>query len=103
MRAAIFALMLMTTPALAASGQCKFYNQAGQSLEWTGHSVIVDPVYTDAFICPLAPIPDTDAFTANCGTWTETLVIGYADNPQNAEALVWGNVFYWRQCDRGHA
>ena len=40
---------------------------------------------------------------ATCGTWTETLVIGYADNPQGANALVWQNIFYWRKCDKDRA
>ena len=102
MRAAILALLLMTTPALA-EGQCKFYNRIGQSLVWTGESVIVDVLYIDAFICPLKPIPDTDAYLATCGTWTEKLVVGYADNPQNADALVWGDVFFWRRCEKDHA
>lgn len=102
MRAVIFALMLVTTPAFAA-GECKFYNRDGQSLEWTGQTVIVDPLYMDAFECPLEPIPNTDAYKATCGTWSETLVIGYADNPQHAEALVWQNVFFWRKCEKDHA
>ena len=102
MRTVIFALMLLTTPAFAA-GECKFYNRDGQSLEWTGETVIVDPLYMDAFECPLEPIPNTDAYTVNCGTWSNTLVIGYADNPQGAEALVWQNVFFWRKCDKDHA
>lgn len=102
MRAVIFALMLVTTPTFAA-GECKFYNRDGQSLEWTGSTVIVDPLYMDAFECPLEPIPNTDAYKAKCGTWSETLVIGYADNPQNADALVWQNVFFWRKCEKDHA
>lgn len=102
MRTAIIALMLVATPALSAE-QCKFYNRDGQSLEWTGETVIVDPLYMDAFECPLEPIPNTDAYTVNCGTWSNTLVIGYADNPQGAEALVWQNVFFWRKCDKDHA
>jgi len=102
MRTVIIALMLLATPAFGA-GQCKFYNRAGQSLEWTGSSVIVDPLYMDAYICPLEPIANSDAYTAKCGTWTETLVIGYADNPQHAAALVWQNVFFWLKCDKDHA
>ena len=101
MRTAIIALMLVATPALSAE-QCKFYNRDGQSLEWTGETVIIDPLYIDAFECPLEPIPDTDAYKAKCGAWSETLVIGYADNPQNADALVWQNVFFWRKCEKDH-
>ena len=103
MRAAIIALMLVAASPALGEGQCKFYNRDGQSLEWTGETVIIDPLYIDAFECPLEPIPDTDAYTVNCGTWSNTLVIGYADNPQGAEALVWQNVFFWRKCDKDHA
>lgn len=103
MRTAIIALMLLATaPALGAE-QCKFYNRDGQNLTWTGDTVIVDPLYVDAFECPLESIPNTDAYKAKCGNWSETLVIGYADNPQGAEALVWQNVFFWRRCDKDHA
>lgn len=102
MRAAIIALMLLATPALSAE-RCKFYNSSGQNLEWRGGTVVVDPLYMDAFECPLEPIPNTDAYKAICGTWSDTLVIGYADNPQGANALVWQNIFYWRRCDKDHA
>ena len=102
MRTAIIALMLVATPVLSAE-QCKFYNRDGQNLTWTGTTVIVDPLYMDAFACPLEPIPNTDAYTTDCGTWSGTLVIGYADNPQGADALVWQNVFFWRRCDKDRA
>lgn len=103
MRAAItISLMLFSAPAFAA-GECKFYNSAGQNLEWKGNTVVVDPLYMDAYECPLTPIDGTDAYMATCGTWTETLVIGYADNPQGANALVWQNIFYWRKCDKDRA
>ena len=102
MRAAIIALMLLASPALGAE-RCKFYNQAGQSVEWLGYSVVFDPLYMDSFECPLEPIPDSDAYTAKCGTWSGTLVIGYANNPDGAEAVVWQNIFYWRRCDKDHA
>lgn len=97
MRALIFAiLLLVSTP--AHSAVCKFYNRSGQSLEWLGESLIIDPLYMDAYVCPLEPIPNTDAYKATCGTWSETLVVGYADNPQHADALVWQDIFYWRKC-----
>lgn len=94
--------MLLSTPAVAAE-QCKFYNSAGQNLEWRGNTIVVDPLYMDAYECPLEPIPNSDAYKAICGTWSETLVIGYADNPDGADALVWQNIFYWRKCEKDHA
>ena len=95
-------MMLVTSPAFSAE-QCKFYNSAGQNLEWRGTTVVVDPLYMDAYECPLTAIPNSDAYRADCGAWGDTLVIGYADNPDGADALVWQNIFYWRRCDKDHA
>ena len=101
MRAAFAALLLLATPALG--GECGFYNDQGQSVRWTGDSILVDPLYVSPFICPLEAIKDTDAFTAKCGTWSATVVIGYADNPYGADAIVWDNVFFRLKCDRDGA
>ncbi len=102
MRAALAALMLIfAQPAISA--ECGFYNQQGQSVKWSGDSIFVDPLYTAPFTCPLKPIKDTDAFTAECGAWTATVVIGYADNPYGADAIVWDNVFFRLKCEKDGA
>lgn len=101
MRAALAALLLFATPAIG--GECAFYNDQGQFVKWTGDSILVNPLYVSPFICPLKPIKDTDAFTANCGTWSATVVIGYADNPYGADAIVWDNVFFRLKCDKDGA
>lgn len=102
MRAAFAALLLVaSSPVLGA--ECGFYNQQGQSVKWTGDAIMVDPLYISPFICPLKAIKDTDAFTAECGPWTATVVIGYADNPYGADAIVWDNVFFRLKCDKDGA
>lgn len=102
MRAALAALLLMTSPALA--GECAYYNQAGQRLEWRGDTVTFDPLYTDPVICTLKPIPDTNGFNADCGSYSETMVTGASTIAKSeADILVWGNVFYWFQCAKDHA
>ena len=102
MRAALAALLCLL-PAPVWAEECKFYNHQGQSVAWAGDTIFVDPLYVPPFSCPLTAIPQTDAFTANCGTWSTTVVIGYADNEAGASAIVWDNVFFWLRCDKDRA
>lgn len=103
MRAALAALLLLSTPAFA--GECAYQNQQGQTLDWRGgDTVTFDPLYTDAVTCKLTAIADTNGFDADCGSWKSVLVTGASTKEaRTADILVWGNVFYWFQCAKDGA
>lgn len=94
---------MMAAPATA--GECAYENQNGQKIDWRGgDTVTFDPLYTDAVTCSLAAIENTNGFTANCGSWSQTLVIGASTAASNlSDIVVWGNVFYWLKCEKDGA
>lgn len=100
----IFALMVAATPAVA--GQCRYESQSGQTVDWSGgDTVTFDPLYTDKVTCRLKRDDvNLNYFTADCGSYTDTLVLG-ASTPEaeNADIVVWGGVFYWLKCEKDHA
>lgn len=104
MRAALAALLLLTTPALADS-DCRFYNEAGQSVTWTGGDTLVfDPLYRDAASCTLSANHGTNGFTADCGSWKQTFVPGSSTMAKkDADIVVFGEIFYWLACVRDRA
>lgn len=102
--AVIFALMLAATP--AAAGQCLYFNQNDQTLDWSGgETVTFDPLYTDKVTCSLHPEADNpNVMTADCGSYTDRMVLGATTKEaRNADIIVWGDNFFWLQCEKDHA
>lgn len=105
MRAAIFALVVLVAPP-ALAGECIYANQSGQTVDWSGGDTITfDPRYTDKVTCKLTKdATNANYFTADCGSYTDTLVLGASTvDASSADIVVWGNVFYWLKCDKDHA
>lgn len=103
MRAAIAALVFLASPTVA--GECAYFNTADQRVDWDGSLTIsVDPLYTDAYSCSLEEIEGTNGYTANCGPWSDTFVIGYSrpDAPF-VDVVVWQNTFFWYKCAKDGA
>jgi hypothetical protein len=103
MRGLLSALLVVTSPVQA--GECAFFNSAGQSVAWDGETtIVVDPLYTDAYICSLTKIPDSNGYDADCGSWSDTLVVGTSvPTREEADIVVWQRVFFWYRCAKDHA
>jgi hypothetical protein len=103
MRAALAALLLIATPAVGS--ECAYFNQTGQSVAWDGETRIVfDPLFTDKVGCSLTPVQNTNGYTANCGGWSDVLVVGQStpDAPF-VDIVVFQNTFFWYRCAKDGA
>lgn len=95
------ALAALCSPALAQD--CRFYNHAGQNLDYRplDGEVIVDPVYDAPFNCAFIGNPmKGNGYEVACEDGPHKLVIGMSEPDKPfVDILVFDDVFYWLKCE----
>jgi hypothetical protein len=95
------ALVALCSP--VAAQDCRFYNHAGQNLDYRplDGEVVFDPLYTDKVMCAFIGQPTKgNGYELACDDGPSTLVIGMSEPDKPfVDILVFDNVFYWLKCE----
>lgn len=94
------ALVALSSP--VAAQDCRFYNTAGQSLDYRplDGEVVFETLYDGAVKCAFIGGGEGNGYPLACDDGPRTIVVG-ASEPEKefADILVFDNVFFWLKCE----